>query len=136
MPGATTLPSRGDLATRTDIVRLVDTFYVHVRADGLLGPIFDDIAHVDWAAHLPRMYDFWEGVLFGAATFHGNPLGVHRGLAMQAPMTEREFGRWLQLFHGTVDALFTGPGAEDAKLRASRIASVMQYHIEQDQLGA
>jgi hemoglobin len=44
-------------------------------------------------------------------------------------LTPVEFDRWLQLFHASVDALFAGPGAEEAKLRASRIAMVMLHHI-------
>jgi hemoglobin len=120
---------RGDIASRDDIVRLVDSFYSDVRADALLGPIFDDVAHVDWSMHLPRMYDFWEAVLFGAATFKGNPLAVHQQLAALTPLTRREFERWLLLFHAAVDSLFDGPIADEAKMRSARIASVMLYHV-------
>jgi hemoglobin len=126
----------GDIDTREDVVRLVDAFYDRVRSDAVLGPIFDDVAQVDWATHLPRMYDFWEGVLFGAGTFKGNPLAVHRALAARAPLTSREFQRWLFLFHGTLDDLFAGVMAEEARARSSRIAAVMQYHVELDQIGA
>ena len=61
-----------DIASRADIERLVNGFYERVRGDELLGPIFDDVAQTDWALHLPKMYDFWEGVLFGVAGFRGN----------------------------------------------------------------
>lgn len=121
-----------DLASRSDIERLVDAFYDRVRADDRLGPIFDQVAHVDWAAHLPRMYAFWEAVLFGATGFKGNPLAVHRALAQKTPLTPREFDRWVALFHESVDELFSGPTADDAKLRAVRIAGIMQHHIAED----
>lgn len=121
-----------DLTSRADVERLVDAFYDRVRADATLGPIFDDIAQVDWAQHLPRMYDFWETVLFGAPAFKGNPLSVHRALARRAPMTAGEFGQWLRLFETTVDALFAGAGAGAAKQRAAHIATVMQHHIGAD----
>ena len=124
--------STPDLTDRRDIVRLVDAFYDRVRADAILGPIFDGVARVDWDQHLPKMYDFWESVLFGKVRFKGNPLIVHRDLARQAPLTPREFGRWLQLFHASVDELFAGPGADGAKVRASRIAEVMRHHIDAD----
>ena len=123
-----------DIASRDDVKRLVDTFYERVRGDTLLGPIFDDVAQVDWASHLPRMYDFWEAVLFGAASFKGNPLAVHRELALRTPLTGREFDRWLALFHGTLDDLFAGAIADEARLRSARIAGVMQYHVEADRL--
>jgi hemoglobin len=121
-----------DIASRTDIERLVNRFYERVRRDELLGPIFDDVARTDWARHLPKMFDFWEGVLFGVAGFRGNPLAVHRELAGRVPLGDREFGRWLDLFHESVDALFSGPCAEGAKARAVRIAAVMQHHISND----
>ena len=121
-----------DIATRDDIVALVDGFYTRVRDDDLLGPIFDDIAHVDWAAHLPKMYDFWDAVLFGRAQFKGNPLAVHRALATRAPMTAAAFERWVVLFRATVDELFSGPVASEATQRAARIAMTMQYHIAAD----
>jgi hemoglobin len=118
-----------DLTSRADIERLVDAFYERIRADALLGPIFDDVARVDWAAHLPRMYAFWDAVLFGRPGFSGNPLAVHMALNQRVPLGAAEFGRWLSLFHETVDALFAGAGAEDAKRRATRIASVMRHHL-------
>jgi hemoglobin len=124
--------ARTDIASRADIERLVNGFYDRVRRDDLLGPIFDDVAQTDWAHHLPKMYAFWEGVLFGAPGFRGNPLAIHRALARRVPLGPREFGRWLALFHATIDDAFAGPCAEDAKARAVRIAGVMQYHIGAD----
>ncbi len=121
-----------DIASRADIERLVDEFYERVRDDDLLGPIFDDVAGTDWGRHLPKMYDFWDGVLFGVAGFRGNPLAVHRQLAGRVPLGDREFQRWLDLFHDSVDTLFSGPCADGAKTRALRIAAVMQQHISSD----
>lgn len=123
---------RHDLSSRADIVRLVDSFYDAVGADDILGPIFNDVAHVDWGAHLPKMYDFWDAVLFGRSGFKGNPLAVHLDLGRRTPLSAREFDRWVALFHAITDALFTGPNADDAKLRAIRIAEMMQQHLAAD----
>lgn len=125
----TEAPAQPDILSRADIVRLVDTFYTRVRDDDILGPIFDDVARVDWDEHLPKMYDFWQLVLFGTSSFKGNPLAVHRALAQQTTMADREFGRWIELFDATVDDLFSGSMAEEAKLRATRIRTVMQYNV-------
>lgn len=125
---AATMSLRPDITSRSEIIRLVDTFYDRVRDDDLLGPIFNDIAQVDWAAHLPRMYDFWESILFGQAVFKGNPLAVHLSLAERTPLTSVQFERWLAIFRGTVEQLFEGPLAGEAKARAARIAQVLQYH--------
>ena len=118
-----------DITTRADIVRLVDSFYRLVQEDEVLGPIFNDVARVDWAAHLPKMYDFWEAVLFGRPTFKGNPLAVHLALAQKTPLSSHEFDRWVALFHLTVEELFEGEVADMARLRARRIAMTMQHHL-------
>ncbi len=118
-----------DLQSRADIERLVDAFYARVRVDPRLGPIFNETARVDWPAHLPRMYAFWEAVLFGVAGFKGNPLAVHLALARQTPLTSREFARWVDLFHQSVDDLFAGPMATETKQRAVHIAATMQDHL-------
>jgi hemoglobin len=118
-----------DLTSRSDIERLVDTFYEGIRSDDLLGPIFNEVARVDWATHLPKMYAFWEAVLFGVPGFKGNPMATHFGLARQTPLTAREFNRWVALFQQTVDRLFVGPMATEAKQRAAQIALTMQHHL-------
>ena len=120
---------RFDITDGRDVARLVNVFYDRVRDDRLLGPIFDEIAHVDWATHLPRMYDFWESVLFGTSTFQGTPLVVHRALAAHTPVAAEAFDRWVTLFRTTVDDLFTGTMADHAKNSAVRIAAIMERHI-------
>jgi hemoglobin len=124
---------RFDITDRRDVACLVNVFYDRVRDDELLGPIFDDVAHVDWATHLPRMYDFWESVLFGTATFKGTPLVVHRALAQHTPLTPEAFDRWIALFHTTVDDLFSGAIASQAKESAVRIAATMEHWLTNEQ---
>jgi hemoglobin len=76
------------------------------------------------------MYDFWESVLFARATFKGTPLLVHRVLARRTPLTPAAFDRWITLFQSTVDDLFSGPMAEQAKNSAARIAATMEHNID------
>lgn len=121
--------AQSDLTPGAGVARLVDAFYTRVRADDCIGPIFNDVAKVNWATHLPKMYAFWDSVLFGVPGFKGNPLAVHLVLAERTPLTPHEFDRWVSLFHATVDELFVGPMATEAKQRAVRIATMMQYHI-------
>jgi hemoglobin len=118
-----------DIASRTDIERLVDGFYARVQTDAVLGPIFNGVAATDWARHLPKMYAFWDGVLFATPGFRGNPLAVHLALGKKVELGQAEFDRWLTLFHETVNELFAGPMADEAKARAMRIAAVMQHHL-------
>lgn len=120
---------RHDLSHRGDIIRLVDTFYDRIRHDERLGPIFNDIAQVDWAAHLPKMYDFWDTVMFGAGSFRGNPLLAHAKLVPKADMSRASFDRWLTLFRETVEGLFAGANAEAIVRNATDMANVIHGKI-------
>lgn len=111
-----------DIENEQDVKLLIDTFYQKVTADPVIGYIFNDIAKVDWDHHLPRMYAFWEFLLLGKDTYQGNPLEVHRHLHQKVPLTHVHFDRWITLFNSTVDELFSGLTAGEAKNRASLIA--------------
>lgn len=97
-----------ELENREDIALLVNTFYEAARKDTLLQPIFEEVAQVDWNHHLPRMYDFWESVLFGEIAFKGNPMVAHIDLSRKTEMGQRQFDAWLAIWGLTVDQLFTG----------------------------
>jgi len=114
-----------ELTGRQEVVRLVDTFYDKVNRDPLLAPIFNEVAQVDWDHHLPVMYQFWESVLFGAGTFQGRPFPKHAVL----PVDQPHFERWLTLFRDTMDELFEGPKAEEAKLRALCVADTFAMRM-------
>lgn len=121
----TALDQRGDIATRKDVETLVYRFYDKIRADTLVGPIFSDVAHVDWDVHLPIMVQFWESLLLGAHTYSGRPFPKHFGL----PVEQAHFERWLTLFRDTVDEHFTGAKADEAKLRALAIADTFAMRM-------
>lgn len=116
-----------DIATPEDIRLLVDKFYEKVVADPLLGPIFNEIAQVDWPKHLPKMYAFWEFLLIGSNSYNGNPIQKHFELHAKNPITDAQFDQWLAHFCSTVDDLFAGEKAEEAKMRAAAIAGTWRY---------
>ncbi|KQM64608.1 sec-independent protein translocase TatC [Pedobacter sp. Leaf216] len=118
-----------DINDRNDIVLLVDTFYQNVSLNKAIGPIFTDVAKVNWEHHLPKMYDFWESILFGMATYKGNPMLTHFALNEKTPLQTEAFDTWKNLFYNTVDDLFTGPNAELIKQKAQSIADLMHYKI-------
>ncbi|MDI1461221.1 group III truncated hemoglobin [Catellatospora sp. KI3] len=118
-----------DISGRDDIATLVETFYRRAFADPLLGPIFVDIVRMDLAAHLPTMVDFWETVLLHAKSYRGNTLQVHVALHERAPLRGDHFLRWLQLWHATLDDLFTGPVAELAKTQSTRMGWSLQRRL-------
>ena len=123
-----------DITSSEDIKQLINSFYTRVREDDVIGYIFNDIAKVDWEKHLPRMYAFWEFLLLGKESYQGNPLEPHRRLHGMVPLTAAHFDRWLLLFTSTVDELFHGLHAEEAKNRAKLIAMTWQPKFTGGQL--
>lgn len=119
-----------DIESRDDIVLLVNTFYNLVKENSKLGYIFNDVAKIDWDSHLPKMYSFWASLLLAEHSFSGNPMEKHIALSKITSMTEVEFSEWLLLFTNTVDILFEGEKATEAKVRAGNIARLMLHKIQ------
>ncbi|WP_293790383.1 group III truncated hemoglobin [uncultured Pedobacter sp.] len=120
---------RKDILNRADIIVLVDAFYKNVSLNLEIGPTFTDVAKVDWSHHLPKMYDFWESILFGKAIYKGNPMLTHFALNEQTPLQHEQFEIWKDLFLQNVDDLFAGPNAELIKQKAQSIADLMHFKI-------
>lgn len=120
-----------EIANREDIALLVDSFYEKVKADGLIGFIFNEVAKVDWAKHLPIMYDFWEGLLLDGENYKRNAMEPHFKLNQLIPLEPAYFDRWLQLFEATVTENFTGDKAALAVTRARSIKGVMALKMNQ-----
>lgn len=121
---------KNDIQNRPDIELLVNTFYEKVRENKVLGYIFNDVAKINWESHLPKMYSFWASILLGEHSFSGNPMQKHIALSKITEMTDKEFSEWLYLFIETVDELFVGEKANEAKLRAGNIARLMLHNIQ------
>ena len=121
-----------DIQTRKDIELLMKNFYDKVRKDDTIGPIFNDIAKVNWEHHIPIICDFWETLLLDAASYRKNVMEVHFILNRKIPLEEKHFRVWLQLFSGTVDEQFSGKKAEMAKTKAKSIAALMQFKIKDE----
>lgn len=107
---------------RAAIERLVARFYADVRADALLGPVFEPLLHGRWDAHLVRMADFWCTALKIERGFRGD---VHHKHMALAGITPAHLARWLHLWHADTDALMTPPVAVRLQDVALGIARVM-----------
>lgn len=122
---------KNDIEGRAELEILVADFYSKVREDLLIGPVFDDIAKVDWSSHLPKIVDFWETVLFRTGSYKGSPLHPHLALSKMTDMSRERFQRWLELFFETVDSHFSGENADHLKRVAADMGEVMQRRIEE-----
>lgn len=118
-----------DIEDKKDIELLVNSFYEKVKTDSSINFFFSKVVPVDWEKHLPVMYTFWENIIFHSGGYTGNPMQVHASLHAKRPLQKAHFEKWIELFNTTVDELFEGEKASQAKQRAYAIATVMQIKI-------
>lgn len=114
-----------EILTLDDVKLLVDTFYSKIRQDELLGPIFNERIQDRWPVHLAKMYTFWQTLLLEEHTYNGRPFPPH----MELPVDHQHFERWLAIFTATIDELFSGEKAAEAKWRAANIAKMFESKI-------
>jgi len=114
------MPGPG-LCSEEEVTRLVHAFYARVRADPVLGPVFE--AHVDdWPAHLATLVDFWSAMLRGTRRFGGAPVQRHNALpGLDAAM----FERWLVLFATTTAEAGNPAMRQLADEMATRVAGTL-----------
>lgn len=109
------------------ISTLVDTFYTAVRANPLIGPVFDNAIGSEWDVHLARMKEFWASIALNAGTYSGQPMVVHRQLADIQPW---HFNIWLALFEQTLrDTAPNDLVVDFFMTRANAIAKRLQMGI-------
>jgi len=115
--------SRVDLDTRAQIHNMVVAFYRELVMDQVLGPIFEEIAEVDWSEHIPQLIDYWCRVLLGDQSYRGAILNAHRHVHDQLSFTTEHFDRRYGMFASSIDQQWSGPYADMAKAHAARIAA-------------
>lgn len=103
----------------TSLAALVDLFYTRVRADDLIGPLFND-AIGDWPHHLDKLAAFWSSVMLTSGRYKGQPVPAH--MRHRERITPLMFDRWLALWRVTTAELFVAPAAAALQAKADRIA--------------
>jgi hemoglobin len=121
--------TRRELDSRTEIHDLVVAFYREIVFDDLLGPVFGEVAEVDWSVHIPKLIDYWCRVLLRQPGYDGYILDAHRHVHGLEPLRTEHFDRWYTLWAETVDERWTGPIAEAAKLHAARTGAVLARRL-------
>jgi hemoglobin len=115
-----------DILNLDDVKLLVNSFYGKVREDEILAGLFNNRIGDRWPEHLEKMYRFWQTVLLGEHTYYGAPFVPHA----QLPVQHMHFERWMELFNSTVDELFAGEKADEAKWRGKKMAEIFEMKIE------
>jgi len=103
---------------------LVRAFYARIRADEILGPIFEARIR-DWEPHLKRMCDFWSSVVLLTGRYSGQPMRLHQPL----PVDGAHFDRWLGLFQETAEEVCPPEAAAHFVYRAQKIAESLELGI-------
>jgi truncated hemoglobin YjbI/tellurite resistance-related uncharacterized protein len=106
---------------------LLKLFYSRVRADALIGPLFNEVVE-DWPGHLARLEDFWSSVMLTSGRYKGNPMALHLQLTprLSAPM----FDRWLAIWRGTSAEMMPPDAAAALQAKAGRIAESLQLALK------
>ncbi|HET9087793.1 MAG TPA: group III truncated hemoglobin [Acidobacteriaceae bacterium] len=112
------------LITEDEISTLVDQFYRKVRADPMIGPIFNARIE-DWPAHLTLLKKFWSTVLLTTGTYRGDPLAAH----LSMPIAQEHFDRWLALFAETALEILPPEHSNVVVRKSERIAKNFQLAI-------
>jgi hemoglobin len=89
-PSAPTLFER--LGGRDKLRILLRNFYGTVRADPVLGPIFEQHVH-NWTAHIENIANFWSTQTGGPALYRGG-MGKHFSLGIQPAHFELWLRHW------------------------------------------
>ena len=118
-----------DITNREAIFKIVSRFYTKAMKDETIGMYFTEIAQLDLEVHLPKIVSFWEVMLFGTGDYRGNPMREHFPLNRAQAMERKHFDRWIELWTETIDALYKGKNATEAKTRASHIANLMAFKM-------
>jgi hemoglobin len=118
-----------DIQTREDCERLVRAFYGKAMTDPMIGFLFTDVAKLDLEEHVPVITSFWATMLLGERSYGGGAFAPHVSLHRKAGLRGPHFQRWLVLWAGTVDELFMGERAEEAKAHAQRVASAFSRRL-------
>lgn len=119
--------TRHDGITEESLRDLVDQFYARVRADPLIGPLFNK-AIDDWPAHLDKLQAFWSSVMLTSGRYKGRPLPAHIKHAEE--IDARSFARWLALWKETTDELLDPASAAALQEKAARIAESLSLGIQ------
>jgi hemoglobin len=106
---------------------LVHQFYARVRADPLIGPVFNAAIH-DWPEHLDKLQAFWSSVMLTSGRYKGRPLPAH--IKHADAIDSRSFERWLAIWKETTDEIVDAESAAGLQEKAGRIAESLSLGIQ------
>ncbi len=109
-----------------DLARLVARFYAAVRADSLIGPVFNDAIDA-WPEHLGKLTAFWSSLMMTSGRYKGTPMAAH--LKHRSRITPAMFDRWLALWREATDEEMPPAIAKSMQVKAERIAHNFKFAL-------
>lgn len=110
------MPPRIDVH-RSEIERVVASFYARIRTDAVLGPVF--ASHVqNWPEHEKKITGFWANAILFERSYDGNPMAAHLKAGNVRP---EHFSRWLAMFDRVLEEQIAPPQAAQWSALAHRI---------------
>ena len=123
------LVERSDLDRRSAINARVVAFSREVVLDDLLDPVFEEVAELDWAIHIPRLIDYWCQILLHEPHPPRPILAAHAAVHEIAPLRSEHFDRGYTLWVAVVDRQWDGPLAKKAKRHAELMAATLARRL-------
>lgn len=120
--------------TKNHIEQLVIHFYQRISEDELLGPIFNDVAQVDWEHHIPLLCQFWNSIMLKTSEYHGNAYMKHVLLGKQVAVQGEHFNRWLTLFQQEAEKYLPAQAAAKIVQRAELIGNSLKLGMLNDSI--
>ncbi len=118
--------SPAEAITEAEIAGLVPRFYDRVRADALIGPVFDN-AITEWKPHLEKLMAFWSSVMLTSGRYKGNPMAAH--MKHLATITPPMFDRWLSIWAEVTNESMAPGIAAELQAKAERIAQSLKLAL-------
>lgn len=115
-----------DKIEEADLERLIPAFYKRVRADDMIGALFNE-AIDDWPHHLDKLVAFWSSVMLTTGRYKGSPMAAH--LRHQAAIRPEMFQRWLALWNQTTAEMMPPVAAAALQAKAQRIAESLSLAL-------
>lgn len=121
-----------DIATRQDILLILQSFYTKLLEDTNINFFFTKITSVDLhlEEHLEILATFWEQSLFLKGGYSNNMFKIHKSVYEKHPFSTEHYQIWLNHLNNTIDAHFQGIVAEQMKTNALSMATVMQIKLQ------
>ncbi len=118
-----------DIQTKKDLYFLVNEFYKKLLDDNRINYVFTDIVKIKIEEHLPILVTFWSQMILGTGGYTNNLTDIHLKVDQLEHLTPELFDIWIFHFNSTVNENFVGKNADEIKLQAKNLSTILQIKI-------